>query len=118
MCPYTNLQYQKSNQIFLFRFSEMKVVCAPGSKVVVTMDHTAKDGTPKILESCSLPLTGHNVVDRIITDMCVFDCDKVGGTGLTLIEIAPGITVDDVRAATACDFKVADPLPFMDDVEY
>lgn len=60
-------------------------------------------------------ISGHNVVDRIITDMCVFDCDKAGGTGLTLVEIAPGITVDDVRKATACDFKVADPLPLMDD---
>ena len=93
----------------------MDLVCAPGSKVVVTMDHTAKNGTPKILDECTLPLTGHNVVDRIITDMGVFDCDKLGGTGLTLVEIAPGITVEDVKKATACDFKVADPLPFMDD---
>lgn len=92
------------------------MVCAPGSKVVVTMDHTASNGTPKILEKCSLPLTGQNVVDRIITDMGVFDCDKVGGSGMTLVEIAPGITVDDVRAATDCSFKVADPLPLMDDV--
>jgi len=93
----------------------MDLVCAPNSKVVVTMDHTAKNGTPKILQQCTLPLTGHNVVDRIITDLCVFDCDKAGGTGLTLVEIAPGITVDDVRKATGCDFKVADPLPLMDD---
>ena len=84
--------------------------------MVVTMDHVAKDGSPKILEKCSLPLTGHNVVDRIITDMCVFDCDKHGGTGLTLVEIAPGLTVEDVRAATGCDFKVVpEPLPLMDD---
>lgn len=95
----------------------MDLVCAPGSKVVVTMDHTAKDGSPKILKECTLPLTGHNVVDRIITDMGVFDVDKKGGTGLTLIEIAPGITVDDVRKATACDFQVvAEPVPLMDDI--
>ena len=95
----------------------MDLVSAPGSRVVVTMDHTAKDGTPKILQECSLPLTGHNVVDRIITDMCVFDVDVEGGTGLTLVEIAPGTTVDDVRKATACDFKtVAEPIPLMDDV--
>jgi 3-oxoacid CoA-transferase len=94
----------------------MDLVGAPGSRVVVTMDHTAKDGTEKVLQKCSLPLTGHNVVDRIITDMGVFDCDKKGGTGLTLVEIAPGITVDDVRAATACDFKtVPEPIPLMDD---
>jgi 3-oxoacid CoA-transferase len=94
----------------------MDLVGAPGSRVVVTMDHTAKDGTPKILQECSLPLTGHKVIDRIITDMGVFDCDKVEGTGLTLVEIAPGISVEDVRKATACDFKVvAEPIPLMDD---
>jgi len=95
----------------------MDLVSAPNSKVVVTMDHTAKDGTPKILDKCTLPLTGHNVVDRIITDMVVFDVDKRGGTGLTLVEIAPGISLEDVRNATACDFKVADTIPLMDDVE-
>ena len=94
----------------------MDLVCAPGSRVVVTMDHTAKDGTPKVLSKCNLPLTGHNVVDRIITDLCVFDVDKTNGTGLTLIEIAPNITVDDVRKATACDFKVvSEPIPLMDE---
>ena len=96
----------------------MDLVGAVGSRVVVTMDHTAKDGTPKILKECSLPLTGHNVVNRIITDMCVFDVDIDGRTGLTLVEIAPGIAVDDVRDATACDFNVIDqePIPLMDDV--
>lgn len=82
------------------------------------MDHTAKDGTPKILEQCALPLTGRRVVDRIITDMGVFDCDKQGGGGLTLVEIAPGMTVDEVRKSTGCDFNIAseEPLPLMDDV--
>jgi acyl CoA:acetate/3-ketoacid CoA transferase beta subunit len=79
------------------------------------MDHLAKDGSPKLLERCLLPLTGHAVVDRVITDYGVFDCDKRGGTGLTLVEIAPGMAVDDVRAATGCDFKVAEgpSLPLM-----
>ena len=96
----------------------MDLVGAPGSRVVVTMDHTAKDGTPKILQECSLPLTGHRVVNRIITDMCVFDVDLEGGTGLTLVEIAPKITVDDVKKSTGCDFQVApDPIPLMDDAE-
>ena len=81
----------------------------------MTMDHTAKDGTPKILDTCSLPLTGQAVVDRIITDMGVFDCDKMGGTGLTLVEIAPGVSVEDIRSATACDFKLADDLQLMDE---
>ncbi len=94
----------------------MDLVGAPGSRVVVTMDHTAKDGTPKILDECTLPLTGHNVVNRIITDMGVFDVDLDGLTGLTLVEIAPGVTVADVRNATACYFKVATELPLMDDV--
>ncbi|KAG7346526.1 3-oxoacid CoA-transferase [Nitzschia inconspicua] len=96
----------------------MDLVGAIGSRVVVTMDHTAKDGTPKIMQECSLPLTGHNVVNRIITDMCVFDVDLEGGTGITLVEIAPGVSVDDVKRATACDFKIVpEPIPLMDDVE-
>lgn len=96
----------------------MDLVGAIGSRVVVTMDHTAKDGTPKIMQECSLPLTGHSVVNRIITDMCVFDVDLEGKTGLTLVEIAPGLTVDDVKKATACDFNVIpEPIPLMDDVK-
>jgi 3-oxoacid CoA-transferase len=94
----------------------MDLVGAPRSRVVVTMDHVAKDGTPKIVDECSLPLTGHAVVDRIITDMGVFDCDKHGGSGLTLVEIAPNRTLHEVREATGCDFKVAsDPIPIMVD---
>ena len=95
----------------------MDLVSSP-STVIVTMEHTAKDGSPKILEECTLPLTGKAVVDRIITDMCAFDCDKSGlkNGGLTLIEIAPGITVDDVRAATACSFDVIDgDIPLMEE---
>jgi 3-oxoacid CoA-transferase len=97
----------------------MDLVSAPGAKVVVTMDHTSKGGAPKILEECTLPLTGRKVVDRIITDMCVFDCDKhgVGGGGLTLTEIASQYTVDDIRNATAADFNVASVLGIMDEEE-
>jgi 3-oxoacid CoA-transferase len=95
----------------------MDLVGAIGSRVVVTMDHTAKDGSPKILNECTLPLTGHNVVNRIITDMCVFDVDLDGRSGLKLVEIAPGLTVDDIRQATGCDFDVvAEPIPLMDEV--
>jgi 3-oxoacid CoA-transferase len=95
----------------------MDLVGAPGSRVVVTMDHTAKDGSPKILAECTLPLTGHKVVDRIITDLGVFDVDKKGGTGLTLVEIAPNVTVNEVREKTACHFEVVDgEVPWMDDV--
>jgi len=74
-------------------------------RVIVVMDHTAKDGSPKILTQCSLPVTGKSVVDMIITDLCVFAVEP--GHGLTLIELHPGVTVADVRARTACDFKTA-----------
>ena len=95
----------------------MDLVSAPGAKVVVTMDHTSKGGDPKILEKCTLPLTGKSVVDKIITEMCVFDCDRHGGGGLVLTEIASKYTVDDVRNATATDFSVSSELGVMDSEE-
>jgi 3-oxoacid CoA-transferase len=74
-------------------------------RVIVVMDHTAKDDSPKIVKQCTLPLTGKGVVDMIITDLCVFDVGP--GHGLTLTELHPGVTVADVRAKTGCDFTVA-----------
>ena len=95
----------------------MDLVGAPGARVVVTMEHISKDGSPKIMDECNLPLTGRRVVDRIITDLCVFDCDKSGDDGLTLVEIAPGVSINEIRERTGCSFKVAtDPLPLMDEV--
>jgi 3-oxoacid CoA-transferase subunit B len=79
-------------------------------RVVVVMEHTAKDGEKKVLKACTLPLTGAKVVDLVITDLCVFAVDKKGGTGLTLLELAPGVTVDEIRAKTEADFKVAADL--------
>jgi 3-oxoacid CoA-transferase B subunit len=76
-------------------------------KVVVTMDHNAKSGSPKLLKSCSLPLTGVGVVDMVITDLGVFEIDE---NGMTLTELAPEVTVDEVKEKTEANFKVSDHL--------
>jgi 3-oxoacid CoA-transferase subunit B len=78
-------------------------------KVVVVMEHTAKD-EPKLLHKCSLPLTGAGVVDMVITDLGVFTIDKKGGGGMTLVELAPGVTADEVKQKTEASFKVANTL--------
>ena len=72
-------------------------------RVVVVMEHCAKDGSPKIKERCELPLTGKSVVDLIITNFAVFSVDKEQG-GLTLIELAEGISLAEVTRATGCQF--------------
>jgi len=79
-----------------------------GTRVVVTMDHTDKNGKPKILKSCTLPLTGIKVVNSIITEMGYFDIDPA--KGLILKEIASDTTVDEIRKKTGCDVIVADDL--------
>jgi 3-oxoacid CoA-transferase subunit B len=75
-------------------------------RVVVVMEHANKQGEPKILDSCTLPLTGAGGVDLIVTDLCVLACDKRKG-GLTLVELAPGVTLDDVRSKTGTTFDTA-----------
>jgi 3-oxoacid CoA-transferase subunit B len=74
-------------------------------RVVVVMEHANKQGQSKILPKCTLPLTGSACVDLVITDLCVFDLDRHAG-GLTLLELAPGIGVDDVRARTEASFSL------------
>jgi len=76
-------------------------------RIVVVMDHASKSGAPKILPECSLPLTGRACVDLIVTDLCVMACDK---PGLRLVELAPGVTLDEVRAKTGAPFALAEEL--------
>lgn len=83
------------------------------SQVIVVTDHVDKKGKPKILSQCSLPLTGVRCVSRIITDLCVFDVDRQAG-GLTLVELAEGVTVDMVKEKTGADFSVADKIGKME----
>lgn len=82
-----------------------------GNKVVVTMEHTAKSGAPKILNTCNLPLTGKAVVDLIITELAVFEVQK--GRGLVLIEVAEGVTLEEIKAKTAANYVVSENLKTM-----
>ncbi|KAL7620050.1 hypothetical protein AAE478_010599 [Parahypoxylon ruwenzoriense] len=87
----------------------MDLVSNPSkTKVVVTMEHTDKKGNPKIVKQCAFPLTGRACVSRIITELGVFDVDVAHG--LTLIEIADGVTVDEVKSKTDAPFHVAEDL--------
>ncbi|MEU2549052.1 CoA transferase subunit B [Streptomyces roseolus] len=76
-------------------------------RVIVLMEHTAKDGTPKLVETCGLPLTGRGVVQRVITDLAVVD---IAPDGFLLAELAPGVTVEQVAAATAAPLRVSPAL--------
>ncbi len=82
---------------------------AGARRVVVTMEHVARNGEHKILEHCTLPLTGKHCVHRIITDLCVFDI-LPEGAGLELVELAPGVTVEEVEATTSAAFRPAAQL--------
>lgn len=92
----------------------MDLVSNPdNTKIVVTTEHVAKDSSSKIVQECSLPLTGSRVVSTIITDLCVFEVDRQNG-GLTLTELAPGVTVEDIRKNTDASFEVAEPIKTME----
>ncbi len=79
-------------------------------RVVVTMQHVAKDGSSKVLKKCTLPLTGRRVVNRVITELAVMD---VTPEGLRLIERAPGVSVEDIQKATEADLAVRGDVPEM-----
>lgn len=92
----------------------MDLVANPdNTKIVVATEHVAKDGSSKIVQDCSLPLTGARVVSTIITDLCVFQVDREGGGGLTLTETAPGVSVEEVRSKTDAKFEVSADLKTM-----
>ena len=78
-------------------------------RVVVVMEHTAKDQA-KLLHQCTLPLTGSRVVDMVITDLGVFTIDKEGDAGMLLVELADGVTLDEIKSKTEATFKVAPGL--------
>merc|ERR1712241_1060868 len=84
----------------------MDLVSSPRTKVIVTMEHTTKEGKPKILEECILPLTGKNCVDMIITERAVFEVDSKHG--LTLTEIQNGFSLQDIHSSTGCEFKISE----------
>lgn len=86
----------------------MDLGAAPGTKIVVAMEHNAKGGALKILDACQLPLTAKNCVNLIITEKAVFEVDHK--SGLTLIEIADDVTMDDVISNTQCLFEISPNL--------
>ena len=75
-------------------------------RVVVVMEHCEKSGAPKLVHRCNLPLTGAGVVDMVITELGVFDVDRRGG-GVRLLELAPGVALDEVKAKTEASFTTA-----------
>jgi len=86
---------------------------AGARRLVVTMEHVSRDGGHKILDRCTLPFTGRRCVNRIITDLCVFDV-LPDGRGLSLVERAPGVEIEEIRSKTGCDFSAAETISVMD----
>jgi 3-oxoacid CoA-transferase subunit B len=71
-------------------------------RIVIMMEHVAKDGSPKLVDKCTLPLTGTRVVDRIVTDLGIFDIDH---QKMRLVEIAPGVTLEEIKSKTTAKFS-------------
>jgi 3-oxoacid CoA-transferase len=106
--------YMIPGKVFKGMGGAMDLISNPDeTKIVVATEHVAKDGSSKIVEQCSLPLTGARVVSTIITDLCVFQVNRAEG-GLVLTELAPGVNVEEVRSKTGAKFAVADELKSME----
>jgi 3-oxoacid CoA-transferase len=86
------------------------VAASPATRVVVIMEHCAKGQTHKLLTACTLPLTGQRCVDRVITEMAVFDFSKQPGVAPRLVEIGEGVSLEEVKAKTGFVFQVAEDL--------
>jgi len=119
LCVLGGMEVSKDGDLANWMIPGKKVKGAGGAmdlvagarRVIVTMEHTNRNGEPKILDECSLPLTGKKVVHEIVTDLGYF---KIEDGGLKLVEIAKDVTVDEIRQKTGCEFTVADPLPVID----
>ncbi|KAL2268454.1 hypothetical protein VTJ83DRAFT_3300 [Remersonia thermophila] len=106
--------YMIPGKVFKGMGGAMDLVSNPdGTKIVVATEHVARDGSSKVVQTCSLPLTGARVVSTIITDLCVFQVDRKRGA-LTLTELAPGVDVEEVRSKTDAAFTVAENLESME----
>lgn len=106
--------YMIPGKVFKGMGGAMDLISNPDqTKIVVTTDHVAKDGSSKIVEACTLPLTGAKCVSTIITDLCVFQVDRTKGT-LTLTELAEGVDVETIKQKTAANFIVAEKLESME----
>lgn len=82
-----------------------------GTRVIVVLEHCSRNGKSKIVEDCDLPLTGSKCVDMVITEKAVFKF--IDGKGLTLLELAEGVSLEDVKACTGCQFAVDENLSVM-----
>ncbi|KAK4217441.1 mitochondrial succinyl-CoA:3-ketoacid coenzyme A transferase 1 [Rhypophila decipiens] len=106
--------YMIPGKVFKGMGGAMDLVSNPdNTKIVVATEHVAKDGSSKIVQECSLPLTGARVVSTVITDLAVFEVDRKHGI-LTLTEIAPGVDLDEVKSKTDANFDVAEDLKVME----
>ncbi|KAL4805194.1 hypothetical protein BDV18DRAFT_142107 [Aspergillus unguis] len=106
--------YMIPGKVFKGMGGAMDLISNPDqTKIVVATSHTAKDGSPKVVAECALPLTGAGCVSTIITELCVFQVDRQKGE-LTLTELAPGVEVEEIREKTGAPFHVAEKLEVME----